>query len=419
MPGNGIIWRGREGKATKICLNSDPRNVEQLLMGLQETLNSETPPKLILNEHCQVCEFRARCHDQAMQEDNLSLLRGMSEKEIKNLGKKGIFTITQLAHTFRPRRKGKREAQTTNRRQYALQAMAIRDKKIYVLGKPELPSGAAHVYLDIEGDPEADFIYLIGMVIVENGLEKSHSFWADQKDQEAKIFEQFVSEVARYDNFLVFCYGGYELAFLRRMRKAAKKKKLVDKILNASVNILSLIYPHIYLPTYSNGLKDIGAYLGSSWTEPDASGIQSIVWRKKWEASRGEDWKQKLLTYNFEDCAALKKVVEVVHTIIAKAGPESALPASENGEPPVAFVKDVEKLTDFYTWGKINFVHTDYEYINNCAYFDYQRERVYVRTSKTIRKSVAGKNKSLNRGIRASEQVMIAASSCPVCKSVR
>src|SRR5262245_7931644 len=191
MPGNGIIWRGREGKATKICLNSDPRNVEQLLMGLQETLNSETPPKLILNEHCRVCECRARCHDQAMQEDNLSLLRGMSEKEIKNLGKKGIFTITQLAHTFRPRRKGKREAQTTNRRQYALQAMAIRDKKIYVLGKPELPSGAAHVYLDIEGDPEADFIYLIGMVIVENGLEKSHSFWADQKDQEAKILYPF------------------------------------------------------------------------------------------------------------------------------------------------------------------------------------------------------------------------------------
>jgi uncharacterized protein with PIN domain len=51
------------------------------------------------------------------------------------------------------------------------------------------------------------------------------------------------------------------------------------------------------------------------------------------------------------------------------------------------------------------------------AYFDYQRERVYVRTSKTIRKSVSGKKKSLNRGIRASEQVMIVVSRCPVCKS--
>jgi predicted RecB family nuclease len=285
-PNNGLIWRGREPNATKARLNSDLKNVEQLLKGLQETLNSEAPPKLILNEHCQICEFRERCHDQAVREDNLSLLRGMSEKEIKKCGKKGVFTVTQLAHTFRPRRKGKREGQTTNHRHYSLQALAIRDKKIYILGKPELPNSPVHVYLDIEGDPEEDFIYLIGMVIVENGLEKSHSFWADHKDQEAQIFEQFVAEVTRYDNFLVFCYGGYELALLKRMRKVAKKKKLADKILNASVNILSLIYPHIYFPTYSNGLKDIGGYLGLSWTEPDASGVQSIVWRKKWEASQ-------------------------------------------------------------------------------------------------------------------------------------
>lgn len=57
MPNNGIIWHGKENNVTKARLNSDPRDVEQLLKGLQETLNSEAPPKLILNEHCQVCEF--------------------------------------------------------------------------------------------------------------------------------------------------------------------------------------------------------------------------------------------------------------------------------------------------------------------------------------------------------------------------
>jgi predicted RecB family nuclease len=92
MPGNAIIWHGKESKAAKIRMNSDPGNAKQLLRSLQETLNSGAPPKPILNHHCQVCEFRARCHDQAVQEDNFSLLRGMSEKEIKKLGKKGIFT---------------------------------------------------------------------------------------------------------------------------------------------------------------------------------------------------------------------------------------------------------------------------------------------------------------------------------------
>lgn len=416
-PSNGIIWHGRECKATKVRMNSDLRQVEQLLEGLREMRNSESPPKLILNEHCQICEFRQRCHDQAIQEDNLSLLRGISEKEIKKSNKKGIFTVTQLAHTFRPRRKGKRAAQTANQHYQALQALAIRDKRIYVFGKPELPSSPVHIYLDIEGDPEAGFIYLIGLIVVENGQEKSYSFWADRQDQEAKIFEQFVSEVTRHDNFLVFCYGGYELAFLKRMRKVAKRKKLVDKILNASVNILSLIYLHIYFPTYSNGLKDIGRYLGCLWTEPDASGIQSIVWRAEWEASRNEDWKQKLTTYNLEDCVALRKVVEVVQMVIVKADSESTLPLNEQGDPPVAFVKDIEKLTDFHTWGKVNFVHPDYEYINKCAYFDYQRERIYVRTSKMLRKNAAGKKKNANKFLKASKQIVVVASRCPVCKS--
>ena len=45
-----------------------------------------------------MCEFKQRCHLQAKGEDNLSLLRGIGEKEIKNYSRKGIFTLTQLAH---------------------------------------------------------------------------------------------------------------------------------------------------------------------------------------------------------------------------------------------------------------------------------------------------------------------------------
>jgi predicted RecB family nuclease len=82
-----------------------------------------TPPPLILNAHCQICEFRQRCHDQAVREDNLSLLRGMSEKEMKHHSRKGIFTITRLAHTFRPRRKGKRATPPTQRHDHALHAL--------------------------------------------------------------------------------------------------------------------------------------------------------------------------------------------------------------------------------------------------------------------------------------------------------
>src|SRR5262249_52965857 len=99
-------------------------------------------------------------------------------------------------------------------------------------------------------------------------IQTASSFWADHQDQELDIFEQFVAAVTRHANFVVFCYGGYERAFLIRMRKVTKHPQLVDTILNAMVNVLGLLYTQVYFPTYSNGLKDIGRYIGCSWTDP-------------------------------------------------------------------------------------------------------------------------------------------------------
>jgi len=417
VPASGIIWHGRDCTATTVRLNPALRKAKHILSDLKRMRDVEGPPKLILNEHCHICEFRQRCHDQAVREDNLSLLRGLSEKEIKGYSRKGILTVTQLAHTFRPRRKGKRAGQGANRRYHALQALALRDKRIYVLGMPELPTSPVCIHLDVESNPEAGFVYLIGLIIVENGSERTYSFWADTKEQEPDIFEQFVAEVTQYSDFRVFCYGSYEHAFIKRMRKVAQSTDLVDRILNALVNTLSVIYAHIYFPTYSNGLKDIGACIGYAWTEPDASGIQSIVWRARWEASHEEEWKQKLLTYNVDDCAALKKVSELLQTITTEADLSNVSRAEERDRLPIALVTEIEKLADYRTWGRVHFAHPEYEYVNNRAYFDYQRERVYIRTGTSCRKKKPNKTSSPNRTLKASRRLMIVASHCPVCNS--
>ena len=48
--------------------------------GTERVGKLESPPRIILNDHCHICEFRKRCHDKAVDEDNLSLLRGMGER---------------------------------------------------------------------------------------------------------------------------------------------------------------------------------------------------------------------------------------------------------------------------------------------------------------------------------------------------
>ncbi len=414
-PAHGVVWHGRDCKATRVRLNPDPRKAERLLRELREAAAQPAPPKLLLNDHCQVCEFRQRCHEQAVKEDNLSLLRGMGEKEVRACARKGILTVTQLAHTFRPRRKGKRQTQKAHKRHHALQALAVRDRKVYVLGTPELRDAPVRVYLDVEGDPDEGYVYLIGIIVAHGDTEQRHSFWADGKDQEADIFERFLAEVCKYDDFVVLSYGSYERAFLKRMSKEAKSKEQADRALGALVNVLSVVYDHVYFPTHSNGLKEVATFLGCSWSEPGASGTQSVVWRKRWEATGAEEWKGALTTYNLEDCAALKKVTELVAGLAAR-GKQAGPPAAPGAGPDIGWVNDLDRATNLRKWGTVNFFHPDYEYVNYCAYFDYQRDRVYVRTSKLVRKGRPPRHGlTHNRRLRVTKRVTITCATCPSC----
>jgi predicted RecB family nuclease len=41
---------------------------------------SPTPPRLMLNDHCRVCEFRGTCLAKAEEADSLTLLEKMTSK---------------------------------------------------------------------------------------------------------------------------------------------------------------------------------------------------------------------------------------------------------------------------------------------------------------------------------------------------
>ena len=202
------------------------------------------------------------------------------------------------------------------------------------------------------------------------------------------------------------------------MRKRAKHKAPVDRVLKALVNTLSLIYSHVYFPTFSNGLKDVGACLGCSWTEPEASGIQSLVWRMRWETTKGEEWKQRLITYNLEDCAALKRVTDFISTRCAK--PRTGCHSIDESRscPTVASVDEIDRLGTVKDRGNKEFFHGDFAHINRCARFDYQRQRVYVRLRGRRRKQNEKKRRTYrNRKLRVSRRVTITARSCPFCGS--
>jgi predicted RecB family nuclease len=420
-PAIGLVARGPEARLGKVRLDARLyRQAQQVLDELKRLQAGGEPPRLTLNKHCQVCEFRQRCRKQAEEADDISLLGGVGEKELKRYHRKGIFTLTQLSCTFRPRKRAKRVKWTGHPHYAALQALAIREKKVHVYGTPELPRKPVQVFLDAEGSEDGGFVYLLGVLVVEGDSQQMHSFWADTPAEEVQAFDAFLDLLEGREDFALFHYGGYERKLLRRMRKVVKRKGLVEQALGKAVNVVSVIHASVYFPTFSNGLKEVGRHLGCTWTEEHASGLQSLVWRARWEHAREQGWKDKLVTYNAEDCAALKKVTEFVQAISEAARSRGEGSAASSAVPAVTWADEVEIPSSRMEWCRVKFAVQDFDHVNRCAYFDYQREKVYLRTSKAIRSACQRDRKRRKRAkLPVSRTVELRSHSCPRCKGKR
>jgi predicted RecB family nuclease len=418
QPSTAFVYRGRDCHRVRVEISAKLQERASVVWrDLRELPTGGSRPRLMLNAHCSVCEFHQRCRREATDSDDLSLLQGLGEKDVRRFARKGILTVTQLAHTFRPRRRRKRSRDGGQGHNPALQALAIRDRKTYVFGSPQLPDAPVRVYLDLEGKPDERFVYLVGVIIADGSAEARNSFWADGPSDEPRIFDQLLRLLQPHDDFRIFTYGSYEMAWLKRMRERAKRKGHADRVLARTSNVLTVIYRHVYFPVYSNGLKDVARHLGFAWTEPDASGLQSLVWRAAWEQTGEAVLKQKLLQYNQDDCSALRRVTEALLALAAGQGPGTASTVGPPDGSPVARVEDLDTLAFPRRSGSIDFANPDFAAINKCAYFDYQRKRVYVRTNRALRRNMARAKGRVNRKLRVSKEVFVEARSCPYCRS--
>src|SRR6516162_783062 len=375
----GKITHGDNHATLKVKLSSLTSEVQKRIKEITSLLADNLPPDLVLNRHCHQCEFEARCRKQAMEKDELSLLSGMSEKERKKLHGRGIFTVTQLSYTFRPRRRRRELPGKNEKFHHSLRALAIRENKIHAVDLPDPKLDGTPVYLDVEGLPDRDFYYLIGIRVGTGHCALQYSFWADDEDGEKRIWNEFLAILMATPDPRLVHYGSYETVFLKRMRERygePPKGLAANSAIERAVNLLSLIFAHIYFPTYSNGLKEIAGHLSFRWTGSPASGLETIIWRQRWEASKAPSLKDALLHYNREDCEALGIVANALVDLNREAPADG-----QSSRSDVVRRADMKPENPF-KFGRIEFAIPDMDTINKAAYWDYQRERVYVKSAK-------------------------------------
>ena len=304
-------------KPSLIKLQHNQKKLHAVLDPLLKWVKNDSPPAeppVILNKHCSLCQFRQQCEAKAIQEDNLSRLQGVTPRIIRRYERKGIFTVKQLSYIFKPRKRNKHARRISQSiHKIELQALAIRTERIYLQELPSLTRNETELFFDIESIPDQDTHYLLGLLICQREAVKYQPFWGNGADDEKTIWYALLDLLNQYPDAPIYHYGSYEL---RTIIKLAKRYKTDSANLSARlINVHKQIHGKVYFPVYSNRLKSVAALVGASWTHPDASGLQSIVWRYKWEKTHDDRYKDTLLKYNEEDCRALKLLVDALYKI--------------------------------------------------------------------------------------------------------
>ena len=387
----GKVIHGDKHATLNVRTSALAFEVRQHIAKIAALLSSPSPPNLVLIPHCAECEFQTRCRQKALENDDLSLLSGMTEKERKKLHDKGIFTVTQLSYTFRPRRRSKQLRDKREKYHHSLRALAIRQKKIHIVGNPEIMIEGTPVYLDVEGLPDRDFYYLIGARLGNLDSLARYSLWADSIEDERRIWNEFIGILTKIRDPVLIHYGSYETVFLRRMIDrygVPPAESAVAKAVKKSINLLSVIFAQIYFPTFSNGLKDIGHYLGAKWTGPVTFGLQSLAYRLDWEQSLAPELKTALLAYNQDDCAAIETVTSHLTQIIREAKSRADVEFSDTPKR-IASDKGLE-------------IHGSLESLRRSAHFRYMHSRIKLSAVNTSQSLLPQKKKAKTRSRRRS-----------------
>ncbi len=359
----------------------------------QWKIDSSDPPPLVLNRSCPICQFRHHCKSKAQQDDNPSLLDRVTAKTISKYEKKGIFTIKQLSFVFKPRRPRKRAKKHVLTHNIELQALSLRENKMYVQELPIIAKQPVELMVDIEGVPDQQLYYLIGLLVCDGEKSTYYPFWADAPHDEEVMWHAFLKKLELFAGTPIYHYGSYEpKAFAKLAKRYETDNEFMEKRL---VNVNSYIHAKVYFPVYSNSLKDLGAFLGATWTAPNASGLQSLVWRHYWEQTHDTQYKKRLLTYNAEDCYALEKVVTKLYEIALSSATLDDVDFADKRKQPRSVVGQE--------------VHEQFNDILKMSYLAYEHKKISFAQSEKRFTSQEQKHKNKSYGAYKSKEKRVLA----------
>jgi predicted RecB family nuclease len=325
MPDEGVVVLGNgiKDRFRMAALYSYFKSIKHQFLDLQNNFTSDeaTRPDPALESDFGAWASYAK--SLLIETDSLSLVAGISKKQIKHLYDANITTLTQLAElnvtdaikgisseTF-----GKIQAQAEI--QHFSKGQNKPHFKVIVhdngKGLSSLPGPSSQdVFFDIEGHPlyEGGLEYLWGVSYHDKDAVKgkAHAFkdwWAHDHEQEKKAFEGFIDWVyARWQQeptMHVYHYASYEITAINKLstREYTRQQEVTEMLQNGVfIDLYKVVKNGLLIgePRYS--IKNVEHLYREKRTTDVANGGESIVFYENWQEQNGaENWKQQANGY--------------------------------------------------------------------------------------------------------------------------
>ncbi len=306
--------------------------VDRFLEDMQRILSRDTPPPARYSESkCKTCSYDGICKPEFERKRDITLIYGVSVKHAVGLEAQGLDTIEKLAAADPaaikdiPFVKGHEAKQ-----RIVAQAKSYLDGEIRQLKPLHLPHGT-WVHFDIEANPLTqsgeEHVYLWGLLKPPyTGRDAYEYIWTDHEQQGRIGWEAFLATVARYrqiyKNLILAHYHHYEITHIRRYaeRYDMQDHPVVQWLLGEDTplfDLCKLVTECLVLPISSYSLKVIckdKRLVNFQWADADSgsqwSVVQFVNYLSSLIPSDRERIKRDILTYNYDDVVATRKLEE-------------------------------------------------------------------------------------------------------------
>ncbi|HWD01560.1 MAG TPA: TM0106 family RecB-like putative nuclease [Amycolatopsis sp.] len=303
---------------------------------------------------CAACRFEQHCSAAREADRDLSLVAGLRGDQRRKLVTAGLTTIDKLAAAGpddRPRDMSA-STYTTLRAQAAIQVRQDETGELaYEVIDPtalaELPPpNPGDVFFDMEGDPYAlsgtGLEYLFGAVTPEGAFVP---FWAHDRAQEKKAFEDFVdfatARLAEHPGAHVFHYAPYEVTAIKRLAAVhGTREEAVDELLRsgALVDLYAVVRKALRVGQRSYSIKYLEPlYMPAAREGEVKTAVSSIEAYEDYltlttagDTEQAAEVLRGIGDYNEYDCVSTMRLLEFLHRVREDEGIELATPAEES-----------------------------------------------------------------------------------------